>query len=192
MYPRHGRAWIGLHVPDPSTGYVWSDRSSVSELYFLIKFDSFLTVTFLYSLHLQVNFLHWQEGEPNNFNDDESCAEYRIYSLGQGGTWNDMNCESYNDWLCQIRAGTISRTFHCVHSVGVTSVESNISWQSCPLKSACSVVGRNLKRKMKTVLPIHFKISWLDADSTSSICTENLLFWGCSWSHVKGTTFFFF
>ncbi|XP_075877945.1 macrophage mannose receptor 1-like [Nelusetta ayraudi] len=79
---RHGRAWIGLHVPDPSTGYVWSDRSSV-------------------------NFLHWQEGEPNNFNDDESCAEYRIYSFGQGGSWNDMNCESYNDWLCQIRAGVI-------------------------------------------------------------------------------------
>ncbi|XP_051266208.1 macrophage mannose receptor 1 [Dicentrarchus labrax] len=77
---RHGKAWIGLHIPDPSTGYTWSDGSPV-------------------------NFLHWQEGEPNNHNNDESCAEFRIYSWHDSGSWNDMNCESYNDWLCQIRTG---------------------------------------------------------------------------------------
>nr|XP_046265197.1 macrophage mannose receptor 1-like [Scatophagus argus] len=77
---RHGRAWIGLHAPDPTTGYMWSDGSPV-------------------------NFQHWQAGEPNNHNNDESCAEYRIYSYDDTGSWNDLNCESYNDWLCQIRAG---------------------------------------------------------------------------------------
>uniref|UniRef100_A0A8C4NYA1 Mannose receptor, C type 1b n=1 Tax=Dicentrarchus labrax TaxID=13489 RepID=A0A8C4NYA1_DICLA len=82
VYCRHGKAWIGLHIPDPSTGYTWSDGSPV-------------------------NFLHWQEGEPNNHNNDESCAEFRIYSWHDSGSWNDMNCESYNDWLCQIRTGTI-------------------------------------------------------------------------------------
>ncbi|XP_042353142.1 macrophage mannose receptor 1-like isoform X2 [Plectropomus leopardus] len=77
---RHGRAWIGLRMPDPVTGYQWSDGSAL-------------------------NFQHWQEGEPNNHNNDESCAEFRMYHWDDGGSWNDMNCESYNDWLCQIRAG---------------------------------------------------------------------------------------
>ncbi|XP_041658579.1 macrophage mannose receptor 1-like [Cheilinus undulatus] len=76
----HGKAWIGLHVPDSGTGYVWSDGTAV-------------------------NFQHWQEGEPNNHNNDESCAEYRMYFLNEVGSWNDVNCESYNDWLCQIQAG---------------------------------------------------------------------------------------
>uniref|UniRef100_A0A671TZD6 Mannose receptor, C type 1b n=1 Tax=Sparus aurata TaxID=8175 RepID=A0A671TZD6_SPAAU len=79
---RHGRAWIGLRAPDTSTGYTWSDGSPL-------------------------NFQHWQEGEPNNHNNDESCAEFRIYNWDESGSWNDVNCESYNDWLCQIRAGTV-------------------------------------------------------------------------------------
>ncbi|XP_040911919.1 macrophage mannose receptor 1-like [Toxotes jaculatrix] len=77
---RHGKAWIGLHIPESSTGYEWSDGSPL-------------------------NFQHWQEGEPNNFNDAESCAEFIIYNWDDAGSWNDANCESYNDWLCQIRAG---------------------------------------------------------------------------------------
>ncbi|XP_023259418.1 macrophage mannose receptor 1-like [Seriola lalandi dorsalis] len=77
---RHGKGWIGLHVPDPNSGYVWSDGSPV-------------------------NFQHWQEGEPNNFNNAESCAEYKIYNWDESGSWNDVNCETYNDWLCQIRQG---------------------------------------------------------------------------------------
>uniref|UniRef100_A0A3Q2XJL3 C-type lectin domain-containing protein n=1 Tax=Hippocampus comes TaxID=109280 RepID=A0A3Q2XJL3_HIPCM len=52
-----------------------------------------------------VNFLHWQEGEPNNFQNSESCAEFRMYRADDAGSWNDVHCESYNDWLCEIRAG---------------------------------------------------------------------------------------
>ncbi|XP_068593729.1 macrophage mannose receptor 1b [Cebidichthys violaceus] len=77
---RHGRGWIGLHIPDTSTGYAWSDGSAV-------------------------NYQHWQEGEPNNHNNEESCTEFRTYNWDEGGSWNDVHCESYNDWLCQIRAG---------------------------------------------------------------------------------------
>ncbi|TMS09857.1 Macrophage mannose receptor 1 [Larimichthys crocea] len=77
---RYGKAWIGLRAPDPTTGYVWSDGSPF-------------------------NFQHWQEGEPNNHNNDESCAEFRLYNWDSAGSWNDVNCESYNDWICQIRAG---------------------------------------------------------------------------------------
>nr|XP_020447068.1 macrophage mannose receptor 1-like [Monopterus albus] len=75
-----GKAWIGLHIPESSTGYAWSDGSPL-------------------------NFQHWEEGEPNNFNNAESCAEIKMYNSHEYGSWNDMNCESYNDWLCQIRAG---------------------------------------------------------------------------------------
>ncbi|XP_033959747.1 macrophage mannose receptor 1-like isoform X1 [Pseudochaenichthys georgianus] len=77
---RYGKAWIGLRIPDPVSGFTWSDGSPV-------------------------NFLHWQEGEPNNHNNDESCAEFRIHNWDESGSWNDVNCDMFNDWLCQIRAG---------------------------------------------------------------------------------------
>ncbi|XP_034038866.1 macrophage mannose receptor 1-like [Thalassophryne amazonica] len=77
---RHGKAWIGLRVSDSNSGYTWSDGTPL-------------------------NFQHWQEGEPNNFNNAESCVEFRMYHWDESGSWNDVHCESYNDWLCQIRAG---------------------------------------------------------------------------------------
>uniref|UniRef100_A0A8D0CM87 Mannose receptor, C type 1b n=1 Tax=Sander lucioperca TaxID=283035 RepID=A0A8D0CM87_SANLU len=89
---RHGKAWIGLHIPDTSTGYTWSDGSPV-------------------------NFQHWQEGEPNNHNNDESCAEFIIYKSDGAGSWNDVNCDSYNDWLCQIRAGTVEKVTHFLSDI---------------------------------------------------------------------------
>ncbi|KAM9845227.1 macrophage mannose receptor 1b [Aulostomus maculatus] len=101
---RHGRAWIGLHVPDPSTGYVWSDGSPV-------------------------NFQHWQEGEPNNYNNAESCVEFRIYNSDESGSWNDVHCESYNDWLCQIRAGVTPRPPPNDTSTDFTTINGWILWK---------------------------------------------------------------
>ncbi|KAM8849999.1 macrophage mannose receptor 1-like isoform 1-T1 [Spinachia spinachia] len=77
---RFAKAWIGLHIPEGGTGYVWSDGTPV-------------------------NYQHWQEGEPNNHHNDENCVEFRTYFVNDHGSWNDANCESYNDWLCQIIAG---------------------------------------------------------------------------------------
>ncbi|XP_071402106.1 macrophage mannose receptor 1-like [Centroberyx affinis] len=76
----YGRAWIGLSAPDPITGYVWSDGSPL-------------------------NFQHWEGGEPNNKNNVESCVEFQTSYWQYSGSWNDAQCEKYNDWLCQIRAG---------------------------------------------------------------------------------------
>ncbi|XP_029309189.1 macrophage mannose receptor 1-like [Cottoperca gobio] len=73
--PRHEKVWIGLSAPDPVTGYVWSDGSPLQ-------------------------FQNWKDGEPNNKNNVESCTE-----IESSGSWNDVHCETYDDWLCQIRTG---------------------------------------------------------------------------------------
>nr|XP_020447208.1 macrophage mannose receptor 1-like [Monopterus albus] len=73
-------AWIGLSAPDPTTGYVWSDGSPL-------------------------NFQHWEDGEPNNFNNVESCAEINLEKRDSSGSWNDVHCETFHNWMCQIRAG---------------------------------------------------------------------------------------
>ncbi|RVE62049.1 hypothetical protein OJAV_G00176930, partial [Oryzias javanicus] len=77
---RYGRAWIGLSAPDPEKGYVWSDGSPV-------------------------NFQHWQDGEPNNKNNVESCTEFQTYTWRGDGFWNDHQCEKLNQWFCQIPLG---------------------------------------------------------------------------------------
>ncbi|XP_034003884.1 macrophage mannose receptor 1 [Trematomus bernacchii] len=69
-------AWIGLSL-GTNAGFGWSDGSSFE-------------------------FENWAFGEPNNHNDDEHCAEVHSY---YGRHWNDRQCESYNDWICQIRKG---------------------------------------------------------------------------------------
>ncbi|XP_061588555.1 macrophage mannose receptor 1-like [Cololabis saira] len=76
----YGSFWIGLSAPDPDTGYVWSDGSPV-------------------------NFLHWQDEEPNNKNNVESCVEFYAHNYDEDGSWNDNHCEKYNNWICQIPTG---------------------------------------------------------------------------------------
>ncbi|XP_040911918.1 macrophage mannose receptor 1-like [Toxotes jaculatrix] len=77
---RYETVWIGLSAPDPDTGYVWSDGSPLQ-------------------------FQHWEEDEPNNKNNVESCAEFKMHRQRSSGSWNDVHCETYHGWLCQIRAG---------------------------------------------------------------------------------------
>ncbi|KAL0967020.1 hypothetical protein UPYG_G00303530 [Umbra pygmaea] len=77
---RFGTSWIGLSAQDPNVGFVWTDGSPMS-------------------------FQHWKDGEPNNKNGAESCAEMSNRDWDEEGSWNDVNCEDYNDWLCEIRKG---------------------------------------------------------------------------------------
>ncbi|XP_022067987.1 macrophage mannose receptor 1 [Acanthochromis polyacanthus] len=69
-------AWIGLSM-GTNEAFVWSDGTAFS-------------------------YENWGFGEPNNHNDNEHCAEVQIY---YGRHWNDRHCESFNDWICQIRKG---------------------------------------------------------------------------------------
>uniref|UniRef100_A0A674BXH4 Macrophage mannose receptor 1-like n=1 Tax=Salmo trutta TaxID=8032 RepID=A0A674BXH4_SALTR len=84
QYRSHGgTSWIGLSAQDPNAGYAWTDGSPLS-------------------------FQHWMKGQPDNYNSVESCAE--IYSnWDEKGSWNDVDCEGYNDWLCEIPKGTSPR-----------------------------------------------------------------------------------
>ncbi|KAM9839148.1 macrophage mannose receptor 1 [Aulostomus maculatus] len=70
-------AWIGLNFLGTDKGFVWSDDSPFE-------------------------FENWGYGEPNNHNDQEHCAEVQNY---YGRHWNDRHCETYQDWICQIRKG---------------------------------------------------------------------------------------
>ncbi|XP_019121793.1 macrophage mannose receptor 1 [Larimichthys crocea] len=79
--------WIGLNAPDPLTGYVWSDGSPV-------------------------NFLHWFDGQPNNKNNVQSCAEFYLFGWHHSGSWNDLHCETYRNWVCQIRAGVTPKPYN--------------------------------------------------------------------------------
>uniref|UniRef100_A0A3Q1CBQ5 Mannose receptor, C type 1b n=1 Tax=Amphiprion ocellaris TaxID=80972 RepID=A0A3Q1CBQ5_AMPOC len=88
-----GKGWIGLHIADTNVGFVWSDGSPL-------------------------NYQHWQEGEPNNLNNVEHCAEFLIHNWDEDGSWNDANCDLYNDWLCQIRAGTVEKKYYNTTSDG--------------------------------------------------------------------------
>uniref|UniRef100_A0A669CXF4 Mannose receptor, C type 1b n=1 Tax=Oreochromis niloticus TaxID=8128 RepID=A0A669CXF4_ORENI len=81
VHYRHNQYWIGLSAPDPDTGYVWSDGSPV-------------------------NFQEWKDGEPNNENNAESCAQMKRNYWEKTFFWSDVHCEKYNNWVCQIHAGT--------------------------------------------------------------------------------------
>uniref|UniRef100_A0A3Q3K3C2 Mannose receptor, C type 1b n=1 Tax=Monopterus albus TaxID=43700 RepID=A0A3Q3K3C2_MONAL len=84
-------AWIGLSAPDPTTGYVWSDGSPL-------------------------NFQHWEDGEPNNFNNVESCAEINLEKRDSSGSWNDVHCETFHNWMCQIRAGKTTELIYFIYN----------------------------------------------------------------------------
>ncbi|XP_022613796.1 macrophage mannose receptor 1-like isoform X2 [Seriola dumerili] len=81
---RDEEVWIGLSAPDPVTGFVWSDGSPLQ-------------------------FQHWRYDAPNNKNNVESCVEYQLYWRRIGESWNDLHCETYRGWLCQILAGVIPK-----------------------------------------------------------------------------------
>lgn len=104
-----------------STFYVsfpqWHNSVIVQILYLaLINISRVIVVFVMVCFHSQLNFQHWQAGEPNNKNNVESCAQLSIHSQSDDGSWNDVHCERFSDWLCQIRAGTAAKMSYLVLS----------------------------------------------------------------------------
>ncbi|XP_062849166.1 macrophage mannose receptor 1 [Trichomycterus rosablanca] len=71
-------AWIGFNSLDDNSGFAWTDGTPS-------------------------NYENWGYGEPNNYNSNEHCGETSFF---YGRMWNDRDCESFSDWICQIRLGT--------------------------------------------------------------------------------------
>lgn len=53
----------------------------------------------------QVSYENWAYGEPNNYQNVEYCGELKGDS---GMSWNDINCEHLNNWICQIQKGMVT------------------------------------------------------------------------------------
>ncbi|KAF0027993.1 hypothetical protein F2P81_019080 [Scophthalmus maximus] len=83
-------AWIGFSSLDTNQGFVWTDGSAN-------------------------DFENWGYGEPNNYNDNEHCAEVQFY---YGRHWNDRHCEACNDWICQIRKGVTPKPEPAIVATG--------------------------------------------------------------------------
>uniref|UniRef100_A0A3B4X068 Macrophage mannose receptor 1-like n=1 Tax=Seriola lalandi dorsalis TaxID=1841481 RepID=A0A3B4X068_SERLL len=71
--------WTGLNdlfVP----GYTWSDGTPLSHT-------------------------NWGPGEPNNHEGREECVEMVSSTNGTYSSWNDLNCDAHQDWICMIAKG---------------------------------------------------------------------------------------
>ncbi|CAM4532936.1 unnamed protein product [Leuciscus chuanchicus] len=77
-YSNRDSAWIGFSMLNSDSGFVWADETPS-------------------------DFENWGYGEPNNYNNLEHCAEM---GFGYGRKWNDVACETLQDWICQIPIGT--------------------------------------------------------------------------------------
>lgn len=63
-----------------STGYTWSDGTPLSHT-------------------------NWGPGEPNNHDGREDCVEMVTNANGSYSSWNDLNCDAHQDWICMIAKG---------------------------------------------------------------------------------------
>ncbi|XP_033624642.1 macrophage mannose receptor 1-like [Asterias rubens] len=68
--------WIGLNDLANEGGFVWSDGSPVE-------------------------YENWGNGEPNNYNGIENCAEGFLNADPLRG-WNDLACDSPRHWICGV------------------------------------------------------------------------------------------
>ena len=71
-----------------------------SATFFWIGFDRVDKNNYQWTDGSPVDFTNWWPGEPNNFNNNEQCAQIR-----RDGRWNDAACHSNLGWMCKINKG---------------------------------------------------------------------------------------
>ncbi|XP_069120617.1 macrophage mannose receptor 1-like isoform X2 [Argopecten irradians] len=86
-----GTFWIGLNDRDQEAGYVWTDGRGT-------------------------DYTNWNPNEPNDYNGNEDCTQIFAGTLG----WNDNNCYTTTNWICEIRRGKTPLTT-IAPPTGVTS-----------------------------------------------------------------------
>ncbi|XP_028395191.1 uncharacterized protein LOC114519267 isoform X2 [Dendronephthya gigantea] len=64
--------WTGLNDRDVERGYRWVDNSPV-------------------------DYINWEDGEPNDYNGRENCVEMKSKS----GRWNDLYCTNNLEYMCK-------------------------------------------------------------------------------------------
>ena len=70
-------------------GLVTSLRKEVRDQCFKGGFYYFCCLGYTWSDGSPVSFVNWNDGEPNNYGDNEDCAQIIV---GLGGAWNDVHC----------------------------------------------------------------------------------------------------
>ncbi|XP_037537284.1 macrophage mannose receptor 1-like [Nematolebias whitei] len=76
---RYESFWIGLSATDSGAGFAWSDGSPV-------------------------DYQHWRKGQPDTMNNEELCTEF-YPKYFEYNFWNNVHCDQYHLWICQIRTG---------------------------------------------------------------------------------------
>ena len=76
--------WIGLYrnktTSNSRIGWIWSDGNTFT------------------------NFYQWHFGEPNNYKNNENCAEV----FAKSTRWNDNDCSKKFSSICERRKGNVS------------------------------------------------------------------------------------
>uniref|UniRef100_A0A8B9LX51 Mannose receptor, C type 1a n=1 Tax=Astyanax mexicanus TaxID=7994 RepID=A0A8B9LX51_ASTMX len=100
--------WIGLSNTERADRFQWTNKETVAFTHFNVGLPGVFANNYRLGCYCFINIIihsnydNWSYGEPNNYNDIEHCTEASFY---YGHRWNDRACESYNDWICQIRLG---------------------------------------------------------------------------------------
>ncbi|KAM8880079.1 CD209 antigen-like protein C isoform 1-T1 [Spinachia spinachia] len=93
--------WIGLTSGDTNNSWIWVDGTPLSKrlTFYFIPMQNLLSAIRFFVFR----FSYWGPGEPNNFlgsiSRNEKCVEIRLHEVEN--SWNDVNCEAQNYWICE-------------------------------------------------------------------------------------------
>ncbi|XP_041458722.1 macrophage mannose receptor 1-like isoform X2 [Lytechinus variegatus] len=163
--------WIGLREYTTEGVFTWSDRTAV-------------------------DFTSWADGEPNDYNGEEQCAEFYY----PAGSWNDANCAKETVFVCRKPFGSIGPVTYpptnppigncqpgwirfdnrCYKMYGIDDPNQRMSWFEA--RDTCKAIPNT------NLVTIHSHE--LQAFLTSKLIGTNIAMWiGLSDSIISGRFF---